>query len=90
MSMPSTQQNKTKQNQATDNSLVVSMDKKSEHEQVPLSVVEQFSGKHIFITGVTGFVGKVLLTLIAAKIPQVRKISVLIRSNRKYSSAKER
>ena len=54
-----------------------------------LSVVDQLSDQHLLITGVTGFVGKVLLTLIAARIPTVRKISVLIRSNHR-GSAKER
>ena len=47
-----------------------------------LSVQEQLKGKHILITGVTGFVGKVLLTMIAAHSPSIRRISVLIRSNR--------
>ena len=55
-----------------------------------LSVREQLSGKHILLTGVTGFVGKVLLTLIAKEIRDVRRISVLIRKNKRYSSAQER
>ena len=54
------------------------------------SVIEQLSGKHIFITGVTGFVGKVLLTMIAQRIPQVRKLSVLIRSNKQFDNARDR
>ena len=54
------------------------------------SVIEQLSGKHIFITGVTGFVGKVLLTMIAQRIPQVRKLSVLIRTNKHFDNARDR
>ena len=61
-----------------------------EENSNPLSVVKQLSGKHILITGVTGFVGKVLLTMIAQRIPQVRRISVLIRANRNFDQAQER
>lgn len=55
-----------------------------------LSVREHLNGKHIFVTGVTGFVGKVLLTMIATQIPNVRKLSILIRSNRNYPDAQQR
>jgi long-chain acyl-CoA synthetase len=54
------------------------------------SVINQLQGKHLLITGVTGFVGKVLLTLIASRAPKVRKISVLIRANKSFSHAQER
>ena len=54
------------------------------------SVINQLQGKHLLITGVTGFVGKVLLTLIASRVPKVRKISVLIRANKNFSHAQER
>ena len=52
-----------------------------------LSVVKQLADKHILITGVTGFVGKVLLTMIAAYSPKVRKVSVLIRANHQGDAA---
>ncbi len=55
-----------------------------------LSVREQFAGKHIFVTGVTGFVGKVLLAMLAGKVPAVRRVSVLVRTNSQYDNARER
>lgn len=55
-----------------------------------LSVRETFAGKHIFITGTTGFVGKVLLAMIATELRTVRRISVLVRTNREYSDARDR
>ncbi len=61
-----------------------------ETKNTTLSVIKQLSGTHIFITGVTGFVGKVLLTMIAQEIPQVRRISVLIRANRRFDHAADR
>lgn len=58
--------------------------------QPKLSVRETFAGKHIFITGTTGFVGKVLLAMIACELRTVRRISVLVRTNREYSDARDR
>ena len=55
-----------------------------------LSVRETFAGKHIFVTGVTGFVGKVLLAMIATELRAVRRVTVLVRTNRQYSDARER
>ncbi|MEE2756435.1 MAG: AMP-binding protein [Myxococcota bacterium] len=55
-----------------------------------LNVLDSFSGKHIFITGVTGFVGKVLLAMLAARVPSVRRVSVLVRTNRDYDNARRR
>ena len=47
-------------------------------------------GKHLFVTGVTGFVGKVLLAMIAERVPDVRRVSVLVRTNREYENARDR
>lgn len=55
-----------------------------------LSVKRAFAGKHVLVTGTTGFVGKVLLALIAAEIPDVRRVSVLVRTNREYPDARDR
>ncbi len=55
-----------------------------------LSVRETFAGKHVFVTGVTGFVGKVLLAMIATELRAVRRVTVLVRTNRQYSDARER
>lgn len=54
------------------------------------SVRQTFAGKHVLVTGVTGFVGKVLLAMIATELRDVRRISVLVRTNREYSDARER
>ena len=44
----------------------------------------------MFITGVTGFVGKVLLAMFAARVTTVRRVSVLVRTNRDYDDARKR
>jgi FlaA1/EpsC-like NDP-sugar epimerase len=53
------------------------------------SILETFGGRNIFITGCTGFVGKVLLEKILRCIPSVGTIYLLIRP-RKGSTAVER
>jgi long-chain acyl-CoA synthetase len=58
--------------------------------QPRLSVRRAFAGKHVLVTGTTGFVGKVLLALIAAELPDVRRVSVLVRTNREYPNARDR
>jgi fatty acyl-CoA reductase len=55
-----------------------------------ISIRETFAGKHVFVTGVTGFVGKVLLALIATELRAVRRVTVLVRTNREYGDARER
>jgi long-chain acyl-CoA synthetase len=62
----------------------------AESSEASLSVREQLKDKHILITGVTGFVGKILLTMIAAYAPEVRRVSVLIRSNKHHPDARSR
>ena len=62
----------------------------SEDPRGPLSVADQFAGKHVLLTGVTGFVGKVLLTMIGAHLKGTRKLSVLIRSNKSNGDASAR
>ncbi len=52
--------------------------------------LESFTGKSVFITGVTGFVGKVLLEKVLRSVPSVERIYLLIRGNRRYPSAEER
>jgi len=41
-----------------------------------------FSGKHLMLIGVTGFIGKVWLVELLQQIPNIRKITLLIRRNR--------
>ena len=46
-----------------------------------LSVREQFAGKEVLLTGVTGFVGKVWLLMMLAKVPEIGRIHVILRPN---------
>ena len=54
------------------------------------SVEQQFAGKHIFITGTSGFLGKVVLQRIMEEVPSVGKISILMRGNKHYPDAVKR
>jgi len=51
-----------------------------------LNVRETLAGKHILLIGVTGFIGKVWLVDLLEKIPNIRKITLLIRRNRTTSA----
>jgi len=53
-------------------------------------VNENLSGKRLFITGCTGFLGKVLLEKIIRSISDVADIYLLVRGNAKYKTGKER
>ncbi len=50
-----------------------------------LPVRETLSGKHLMLIGVTGFIGKVWLVDLLEKIPEIGKITLLIRRNRTTS-----
>ena len=52
--------------------------------------LHSYAGKSIFITGVTGFVGKVVLEKLLRSVPKVERIYLLIRSNSRYPTAAER
>lgn len=47
-----------------------------------LSVRESLAGKHLMLIGVTGFIGKVWLADLLQQVPDIRKITLLIRRNR--------
>jgi thioester reductase-like protein len=51
-----------------------------------LRVRETLAGKHLMLIGVTGFIGKVWLVDLLEKIPDIRKITLLIRRNRTTSA----
>lgn len=55
-------------------------------ESVPrvdhLSVRQTLAGKHILLIGVTGFIGKVWMVDLLEQIPDIAKITLLIRRNR--------
>lgn len=47
-----------------------------------LSVRQSLSGKHLMLIGVTGFIGKVWLVDLLQQVPDIKKITLLIRRNR--------
>eukprot|EP01062_Namystynia_karyoxenos_P005067 TRINITY_DN11789_c2_g1_i1.p1 TRINITY_DN11789_c2_g1~~TRINITY_DN11789_c2_g1_i1.p1 ORF type:complete len:588 (+),score=177.22 TRINITY_DN11789_c2_g1_i1:96-1859(+) len=49
-----------------------------------------YSGKDIFITGATGFVGKVLVEKILRSLPTVRKLYLLVRPGKKGETPQQR
>ncbi len=51
-----------------------------------LSVRATFAGRHIMLIGVTGFIGKVWLVNLLENIPEIGKITLLIRRNRTTSA----
>lgn len=54
-----------------------------------LSIPEWYAKKHVFITGATGFMGKVLVEKLIRCCPDIEKVYLLIRPKRGKSS-KER
>jgi long-chain acyl-CoA synthetase len=54
-----------------------------------LSIRETFAGKHVLLTGASGFVGKVWLTMMLEHVPEVGSIRVLLR-RKALLSARER
>jgi thioester reductase-like protein len=53
-----------------------------------VSIVETYAGKHVFITGSSGFVGKVWLAMALTRLPDIGRIYVLLRG--KGRGVKER
>ena len=51
-----------------------------------LKVRETLAGKHLMLIGVTGFIGKVWLVELLEKIPDIGRITLLIRRNRTTSA----
>ncbi|HXY00872.1 MAG TPA: SDR family oxidoreductase [Candidatus Limnocylindrales bacterium] len=47
-----------------------------------LKIRETLTGKHLMLIGVTGFIGKVWLVDLLEKIPEIGKVTLLIRRNR--------
>lgn len=46
------------------------------------SIAETFHGKHVLVTGVTGFLGKVWLSMLLSELPEIRKITILARGQK--------
>lgn len=47
-----------------------------------MSIQEFFRGRNVFITGATGFMGKVLIEKLVRSCPDIGKICILIRQKR--------
>ncbi len=54
------------------------------------NVLRELQGKQVLITGVTGFVGKVVLEKLIRAVPEIGGITLLIRGNRRHATAAER
>ncbi|HKU39324.1 MAG TPA: SDR family oxidoreductase [Polyangiales bacterium] len=47
--------------------------------QLPLSVRQALRGRHVFLTGGSGFVGKVWLSMVLAQLPEIERLYVFVR-----------
>ncbi len=54
--------------------------------QNPLSVVSSLQSKHIFITGVTGFLGKAIVEKLLREVPDIAQIHLLVRGSKALSA----
>ena len=53
----------------------------------PSQIVEFYKGKTIFLTGVTGFLGKILLAQLFQRCPGVKRVICLIRGRQGVSAS---
>ena len=53
----------------------------------PSQISEFYAGKTVFLTGVTGFLGKILLAQLLQHCPKVKKIICLIRGRQGVSAS---
>ncbi|MCB9731022.1 MAG: SDR family oxidoreductase [Deltaproteobacteria bacterium] len=51
------------------------------------SVAQTFAGRHLLVTGVTGFVGKVFLSQLLYELPDIGRVDVLVRRSKKEGAA---
>lgn len=58
--------------------------------EYPSKTRSALAGKHVLITGTTGFVGKVLLEKIMRDVPEIGGVHLLIRPSQKYPQATDR
>ncbi|MBO6851737.1 MAG: SDR family oxidoreductase [Marinobacter sp.] len=54
------------------------------------TVLEQLRGKHVLVTGTTGFLGKVVLEKLIRAVPDIGGIHLLIRGNKRHPDARDR
>lgn len=48
-------------------------------------ILSVLAGRHLIVTGVTGFVGKVWLSMLLTRVPDIGRITVVVRRTRKLS-----
>lgn len=53
-------------------------------------VLEQLRGKHVLVTGTTGFLGKVVLEKLIRAVPDIGGVHLLIRGNKRHPDARSR
>ena len=53
-------------------------------------VLNQLRGKHVLITGTSGFLGKVVLEKLMRSVPDIGGVHLLIRGNSRHPNARER
>ncbi len=53
-------------------------------------IARQLAGKHVLLTGATGFVGKVWMTLVLDKIPSIGRLSLVVRPRGRKQSGTRR
>jgi len=61
-----------------------------ESDDAESSVRRALEGKHILVTGTTGFLGKAVLEKLIRAVPEVGGIHVLVRGNARHPDARER
>lgn len=54
---------------------------------VTSSIADTLRGRHLLVTGATGFVGKVWLSHLLTHVPEIGRITLLVRGSRKQSAA---
>jgi len=47
-----------------------------------MSIQEFFKGRYVFVTGATGFMGKVLIEKLVRSCPEIGKVCVLMRQKK--------
>ena len=50
-----------------------------------MNILEFYSNKTIFITGTTGFVGKVVLEKILRSLPDLKRIYIMVRAKKGFT-----
>lgn len=54
------------------------------------SIVDTLAGRHIFLIGATGFLGKVVLSTLCKTVPEIGSVTCLVRPGRNGQTAHER